>query len=72
MQDILKQLRENWVIWAFLTSAVIWYANINHRLADAEEKITQQEKVVESINQINLDVAVIKTQVVDINKKLDR
>ncbi len=67
----LKKLQENWVILVFLASLVIWFANTNSRLGALEVKADTQTQTQVDINNIKIDVAVVKNTVLDIKARLD-
>ena len=71
MQQLFSQLRKDWMILLFIGTVIMSWTMFSARLSQAEEKISGLEKVIDSINQINVDVAVIKNQIVTINDKLE-
>ncbi len=72
MESLAKQIRENWVILSFIVALIMSWATFNTRLTSAEGDIATLSQVVTQINQININVAVIQQQLVDISKKLDK
>ena len=70
MQNSLKQLRDNWVIITCIVAMISTWTMYSSRLANAEEKIVELQVVNNQIQQIQIDVAVIKEQITNINSKL--
>lgn len=68
--DLLKYLKSNWILIAFIGSLVIGWTTFNSRLASAEIKITELQVVVAQINQIQVDIAVIKQDITWIKKNV--
>lgn len=58
------------MIILFVGTVIMSWTMFSARLTNAEQKITELQQVVNSINQINIDIAVIKTQLVIFNSKL--
>lgn len=63
MNNVVSQIKDQWVILAFITSMIIWYANTNSRLTSVEADVVKQETIMEQISRLNTDVAVIKANV---------
>lgn len=63
MNPILKQLRENWVIIVFIGMLIISWTNQNSRLVNAEKRLDSDDLLLQQINQININVAVMQTDI---------
>lgn len=70
MENFIKQLRENWVILLFMGSVVMSWTMFSARLTQAELKIQELEILKEQIQKIQIDVAVIKERIINIDKKI--
>lgn len=74
MDKTLKQIRDNWIILAFLVGVVLWYGNINNRISKVEADSLSQQTTIEKVDtkttQIQIDVASIKATVKSINDRL--
>lgn len=62
MNSILKDIKENWFLVAFITSLILWYASVNARLSNVEASDIQQEVIIQKIGTMQIDIAVIKNQ----------
>lgn len=63
MKNFANQLKDNWLFLALFTGMVIWYANINTRISQAEADIKDLKTVSNEIFELKTDVAVIRTSV---------
>ncbi len=70
MESFTRQIRDNWVILSFIVMLIISWTTINNRLAQAEENIKSLQEISSQMNQMQIDIAVIKNQVMTINQKL--
>lgn len=71
MDYSLKGLaREGWVILAFLSGLIIWYANVNSRLTTVEARVEEQKLQIVQLSELRTDIAVIKTDVAYIKQQL--
>ncbi len=70
MEHLLKQLRENWLILIFLGSMIVSWTTFNTRLAQAESDIKELRSAIISIQDIKVDMAVVKEKVTSIEKQL--
>lgn len=66
MADLLTQIRDRWFMFAFLISMVLWYGSVNSRLNGVEAKQQEQAQIVDDVISLKIDVAVIKSTVLDI------
>lgn len=69
MENILKQLRENWVILFFIGTLIASWTMFSNRLTNAEGKVLKLETTYGQIQQIQIDVAVIKEKTSNENIK---
>lgn len=70
MDSLTLKLKDNWFIIVFSASMIVWYANTTTRLEALETKVEDQRTINDKINQINIDVAVIKANVEFIKNRL--
>ena len=68
MDDLFKNIKSNWMIITFIVGFVISWTTVNARLSQAEKDIEKLQSVTESINDIKLDVGIIKEQIIQLNK----
>lgn len=68
MDDLFKNIKNNWMIITFIVGFVISWTTVNARLSQAEKDIEKLQSVTESINDIKLDVGIIKEQIIQLNK----
>lgn len=68
MDDLFKNIKNNWMIITFIVGFVISWTTVNARLSEAEKDIEKLQSVTDSINKIELDVAIIKEQIIQLNK----
>ena len=71
MENILKQLKDNWFIMAFMVSITLWYGSTNSRLTAVEAQQAEQSTVQEKVDALIVDVAVIKSETKESGKKID-
>jgi len=70
MKIFMENIRQNWMLIAFMTTMVLWYGSVNSRLNSVEAKQQEQATLSEKINQLVTDVAVIKNDVSTIKSRL--
>lgn len=63
MEKLLKQMKDNWLVYAFLISMVLWYGSTNSRLQSVEAEQKEQKTTLQKLDQLIIDVAVVKTDV---------
>lgn len=72
---MMEQIKNNWIIIAFIASMIIWYADTNNRIttleAQAEEDKTTLETITDSYTNIKTDLSSIKTDIGWIKNRLD-
>lgn len=61
MESTIKQIRENWIILCFIVALIVSWTNTNSRLASAENDVEQLSQVVTQINDINIRLGEIQT-----------
>lgn len=71
MEPLFTQIRKDWVIIIFIGTLIASWTMFSARLGQAEQKIIKLESTNEQILQIQLDIAVIKEQIINVNKKLE-
>lgn len=70
MDNFVKTLKEAWFLIAFIVFMVLWYGSVNTRLEAVETKQLEQQAILDKINQLVIDVAVIKNDVATIKEVL--
>lgn len=63
METFLKQLRDNWILLVALVSMIIWSANVNTQLAQAQKERDEIFNLLDVVYEIQIDVAVIKEKI---------
>lgn len=63
MERVLRILSETWFLILAFVGLIIWYANVNYRLANVEASVLQQQALPDRISALQTDVAVIKANV---------
>lgn len=69
--NLLQKIKDNWLIIVFFVSLIIWYTNVGARLNAVEAKVLEQETTVQKIDQIQVDLAVVKNSVEFIKKQVE-
>lgn len=70
MEKIFLQIKDNWIILCFIVALIVSWTNANSRLVNAESEIEELHRVVAQINQINISLAEIKTDISYIKRSL--
>lgn len=70
MEHFLKQLKDNWIVYGFLIAMILWYGSTNTRLDSVEAEQKTQKTTFEKLDQLVIDVAVVKNDVGYIKAKL--
>lgn len=70
MEQFGRLLKEYWFIIIFIGMVLVSWTTFSNRLAAIEERVTNLEKTVSTLEQIKIDIAVIKTKLDSIDKKL--
>jgi hypothetical protein len=63
MKRMVEDIKNNWVLLAFVCAIIIWYANTNSRLSTVEAEVSEVESTLQTINDIKTDIAVMKTDI---------
>lgn len=79
MEKFLEKISKGWFLIIFLVSMILWYADTNNKiqvvLAKQSEQQAQIDKIIEvleSTNQLKIDVAVIKNDVATIKAEIKK
>lgn len=67
---MIEDIKNNWVLIAFIGAIIIWYADTNNRLTTVEADVNEVQSILEVINDIKTDIAVMKTDIVYIKDKV--
>ncbi len=70
MTDFFTQLKDKWFIIVFIAAMILWYGDTNSRLNAVEAKQTEQASITQDITQLKIDMAVVKSNVLDIKNIL--
>ena len=63
MEHTLKQLKDNWVILMAILALIVSWTTNNSRLVEAESDIQDLKIIVSQINEMNVTIREIKTDV---------
>lgn len=63
MEHTLKQIKDNWIVLVFITSLIVTWTTFNSRLAKAEQDILTLQQISSQIQEININMAVVKTDI---------
>lgn len=61
MKHPFDQIKENWVFATFIGGLIIWYANVNSKIVQAQSDIADLKVVSAEISAIKVDIGSIKT-----------
>lgn len=67
---MIENIKSYWVLIAFITSLVLWYGSVNYRLNQVEAKYDELKVVIQSVNKLTTDIAVIKNDVSYIKERV--
>jgi len=70
MEHTLKQIKDNWIILLFIVSLITTWTTFNSRLIEAEGDINKLQTIVESINEIKTNIAVMQNDISYIKAKI--
>lgn len=71
MKIFMENIRQNWMLIAFMTTMVLWYGSVNSRLNSVEAQQLEQATIQEKVDVLVTDVAVIKSESKTTNKSLE-
>ena len=69
MNDAVKEIRNNWLIIVFIASLIVGWTTSNNRLTAVEAQVQEQKTALQSIQQIQIDINVMKTDIQYIKKQ---
>lgn len=70
IEKLIKQLKDNWFIYAFFAGLILWYGNINSRMSAVEAAQNEQKVTLSKLDQLSIDIAVVKNDVGYIKERL--
>lgn len=70
MENFGKYLREYWFIVIFIGMVVVSWTTFSNRIEDLQIRVKALEAKTDGLEAIKIDIAVIKEQITNINKKL--
>jgi hypothetical protein len=70
MENFGKYLREYWFIVIFIGMVVVSWTTFSTRLSAVEDRLKILEDKSASLEQIKIDIAVIKEKLTNIDKKI--
>lgn len=72
MGEVFAQIKDKWFIIMFIASMILWYGNTNNRLNTVEAAQEEQEDIADDIVSLKIDMAVVKSSVLNIEKNLSK
>lgn len=72
MKQSLEILKNFWFVITFIAFLILWYANVNNRLNNAEAFIREQREINNQINTIQTNIAAINTNIEFIKRLLNQ
>jgi len=70
MPAFFTQIKDNWVVLAFIGALIVSWSNINSRLALAEKERANLFEIAGQIQEIQISIAVIREKITSIEKKI--
>lgn len=70
MNNFGKYIKEYWFIIVFIGMLVVSWTTFTSRLKAVEDRLHQLEEKSASLEQIKIDIAVIKEKLINIDKKI--
>lgn len=70
MESFIKKLGEAWYLILAIIALSMWGATQQGRITAVEAKVQEQQTTIEKINQLIVDMAVVKTDVSYIKEQL--
>lgn len=68
---VFEYLKKNWVVLVFIVSLIMWYTTTNSRLDGLEAKADEQSVLIEKVNQLLTETAVIKSVQIQQSKDIE-
>jgi len=59
----LKDIKNNWLILAFVFASIVWYANTNNRIKNVEAQVQENKTVLQVVYKIQIDLATMKADI---------
>lgn len=66
----LNQIKSNWVLIVAIAGLIASWTMFSSRLSNAEQDITDLRIMSSQIQQIQIDIAIVKQQIISINEKI--
>ena len=66
----LNNIKENWVVLVFMGSLIIGWTSNSLQLQQVKAQSLENKTSLEAVKNIEIDIAVIKQQITNINDKL--
>jgi len=63
MNELIRQIKDSWIILVFVAGIIVWYANTNSRISAVEAKQEEQEAILQSVTELKIKVSVIDANV---------
>lgn len=67
---IAKYLKEYWFMIVFIGMVIVSWTTFSNRLMQVEGRVTKLEESIGTLEQIKIDIAVIKEKLINIDKKI--
>ncbi len=68
MDNLLKEVRENWMILCFIVTVIISWTNLNSKLVQAQSDIENLKQALNQIYEMKATLEGIKTDITYIKK----
>lgn len=72
MENLLEQIRKNWIIFTFVVGLIMWFANVNAKVDELDKRVYLQENMnkeyLTTLQQIQLDLAIVRTKLEKLEK----
>lgn len=70
IEQLGKIIRENWSLLLFLGAMIVFWSTTTETLKAQDSRLEKLETMVLSLEQIRVDIAVIKTKIDSIEEKI--